>query len=103
MSLYEKLIMKNESIAVIGLGYVGMPIAVAFVNKGVNVIGFDLNKKKVARYQAEIDPTKEVGDEVKKNSAVQFTSDETMLRKAKLHIVAVPTSVSTDHTPTRHL
>ena len=76
-----------------------MPIAVAFAKKGINVIGFDLNKAKIELYKSGIDPTKEVGDEAIKNTTVQFTADETMLKKAKFHIVAVPTPVNTDHTP----
>ena len=99
MSLYERLIKKEENLSLIGLGYVGMPIAVAFAKKGLNVIGFDLNKAKIDLYRSGVDPTKEVGDEVIKNTTVQFTSDETMLKKAKFHIVAVPTPVNTDHTP----
>ena len=98
MSLYDKIVNKEESVALIGLGYVGMPIAVAFAKK-VNVIGFDLNKAKIELYKSGIDPTKEVGDEAIKNSSVYFTSDEKDLRKAKFHIVAVPTPVNQDHTP----
>ncbi len=98
-NLYEKIIKKEESIALVGLGYVGMPIAVEFAKKGVNVIGFDLNKAKIDLYKNGIDPTKEVGDEIIKNSTVNFTSDEQDLKKAKFHIVAVPTPVNTDHTP----
>ena len=99
MKLYEKLIAREENIALIGLGYVGMPIAVAFAKKGLSVIGFDLNKEKIELYKSGKDPTKEVGDETIKNSAVLFTSDENDLQKAKFHIVAVPTPVNTDHTP----
>jgi UDP-N-acetyl-D-galactosamine dehydrogenase len=76
-----------------------MPIAVAFANKGVDVIGFDLNKAKIELYKNGVDPTKEVGDEAIKNSTVYFTSDEKDLQKAKFHIVAVPTPVNIDHTP----
>lgn len=98
MSLYSKLIEKKEKISLIGLGYVGMPIAVSF-SKKVEVIGFDINKHKVKQYQMGIDPTKEVGDENIKNCSVDFTSDEKRLREAKFHIVAVPTPVNADHTP----
>ena len=98
MSLYEKIVQKKESISLVGLGYVGMPIAVAFAKK-VNVIGFDLNKAKIDLYKSGIDPTAEVGDEVIRNTTVQFTSDEADLRRAKFHIVAVPTPVNQDHTP----
>ena len=64
MSLYEKLINHEEKLALVGLGYVGMPIAVAFAKKGLDVVGFDLNKEKINLYKSGIDPTKEVGDEV---------------------------------------
>ncbi len=98
MSLYEKILNKKETISLVGLGYVGMPIAVAFARK-VKVIGYDLNEKKIEAYKAGIDPTNEVGDEVIKNTTVEFTFDETRLRDAKFHIVAVPTPVYDDHTP----
>lgn len=99
MSLYEKLVNKEEKLSLVGLGYVGMPIAVAFAKKGIDVIGFDLNKAKIELYQSGVDPTKEVGDEEIKNSTVYFTSDAEDLKKAKFHIVAVPTPVNLDHTP----
>lgn len=99
MSLYEKLVNKEEKLSLVGLGYVGMPIAVAFASKGIDVIGFDLNKSKIELYKSGVDPTKEVGDDVIKNTSVEFTSDENELKKAKFHIVAVPTPVNTDHTP----
>ena len=99
MSLYKKIINKEEKISLIGLGYVGMPIAVAFAKKGIEIIGFDLNKEKIKLYKSGIDPTNEVGDEVIKNSTVEFTSDEIKLKEAKFHIVAVPTPVNLDHTP----
>lgn len=99
MQLYDQIIRKEEKLSLVGLGYVGMPIAVAFANKGVDVIGFDLNKAKIDLYKSGIDPTHEVGDEAIAKSAVYFTSDEADLQKAKFHIVAVPTPVNTDHTP----
>lgn len=99
MSLYNALVSNTESLALVGLGYVGMPIAVAFAKKGLCVIGFDLNKEKIQLYKNGKDPTKEVGDDVIKNTTVQFTADETELKKAKFIIVAVPTPVNTDHTP----
>lgn len=98
VSLYEKIVNREEKISLVGLGYVGMPIAVAFAKK-VDVIGFDLNAKKIELYKSGIDPTNEVGDEAIKNTTVEFTSDETKLREAKFHIVAVPTPVYDDHTP----
>ncbi len=99
MSLYEKLKNNEEKLALIGLGYVGMPIAVAFARKGLDVIGFDLNKEKINLYQSGIDPTREVGDKVIKTTSVDFTVDEKKLQEAKFLIVAVPTPVNTDHTP----
>ncbi len=98
MSLYKDLSDKKEKLSLIGLGYVGMPIAVAFAEK-VNVIGFDLNAEKIALYKKGIDPTNEVGDEAIKNTSVEFTADESRLKEAKFHIVAVPTPVNQDHTP----
>ena len=99
MSIYEKLVKKEEKLALVGLGYVGMPIAVAFAKKGIDVIGFDLNKAKIELYKNGFDPTKEVGDETIKKTTVQFTCDETKLKEAKFIIVAVPTPVNIDHTP----
>lgn len=99
MSLFEKIKSCKESLSLVGLGYVGMPIAVAFANEGVNVIGFDLNKAKIDLYKSGIDPTHEVGDDAIKNTTVYFTSDAAELQKAKFHIVAVPTPVNQDHTP----
>ncbi len=98
MNLYEKIVNKQEKISLVGLGYVGMPIAVAFAKK-VDVIGFDLNAKKIELYKSGIDPTKEVGDDAIKATTVDFTSDPARLREAKFHIVAVPTPVNSDHTP----
>lgn len=99
MSLYEKIINRKEKIAVIGLGYVGMPIGVAFAKENVDVIGFDLSEAKIQLYKSGIDPTKEVGNEEIKKSKIYFTSDESDLQKAKFHIVAVPTPINLDHTP----
>ncbi len=96
--LYEKILAKEEKISLVGLGYVGMPIAVAFAKK-VDVIGYDLNEKKIELYKSGVDPTNEVGDDAIKNTTVDFTADETKLRDAKFHIVAVPTPVNDDHTP----
>ena len=99
MGLYEDIIAKKESVAIVGLGYVGMPIAVAFAKKGIKVIGFDLNKKKIELYKSGIDPTNEVGNEEIAKTDVFFTSNEEDLKKAKFIIVAVPTPVNQDHTP----
>lgn len=98
MSLYEDIKSKKEKIALVGLGYVGMPIAVAFAKKA-KVIGFDLNKEKIASYKAGKDATKEVGDEVISRTTVEFTSDPEDLKGAKFYIVAVPTPINQDKTP----
>lgn len=99
LKIYNNLIKKETSLALVGLGYVGMPIAVAFADKGINVIGYDLNKAKIELYKSGIDPTNEVGNDVIKNTKVQFTSDEEKLQEAMFYIVAVPTPINTDHTP----
>lgn len=98
MKLYEQLVKKEEKLSLVGLGYVGMPIAVAFAKK-INVIGFDLNANKIEMYKNGIDPTHEVGNDAISKTTVEFTSDEKMLREAKFHIVAVPTPVNEDHSP----
>ena len=98
MSLYEKIVNGEEKISLVGLGYVGMPIAVAF-SKKVKVVGYDLNAAKIELYKSGVDPTNEVGGDAVKACSVEFTSDETKLREAKFHIVAVPTPVNDDHTP----
>ncbi len=98
MNLFQKIIDKEEKIALVGLGYVGMPIAVEFA-KHIDVIGFDINNAKVELYKKGVDPTKEVGDEIIKKSKVEWTSDETRLKEAKFIIVAVPTPVKDDTTP----
>ncbi len=98
MSLYEKIVAGEEKISLVGLGYVGMPIAVAFAKK-VKVVGFDLNEAKIKLYQSGVDPTREVGDEVIGKTTVEFTADPGRLKEAKFHIVAVPTPVNEDHTP----
>lgn len=98
MQLYEKLVSGDEKLALVGLGYVGMPIAVAF-SKKVKVVGFDLNAKKIELYKNGIDPTNEVGNEAVKNCSVEFTADESKLKEARFIIVAVPTPVNDDHTP----
>ena len=98
MDLYEKLLSGQENLSLVGLGYVGMPIAVAFAKK-LNVIGYDYNKFKIELYKSGKDPTREVGDQAVAETKVRFTSDPAELRKAKFHIVAVPTPVKEDHTP----
>ena len=98
MDLYNKIVNREEKLSLVGLGYVGLPIAVAF-SKKVDVIGFDINDKKIQTYIGGKDPTKEVGDEAIQKCNVDFTSDETRLREARFHIVAVPTPVRPDKVP----
>ena len=98
MDLYNQLVNRETKLSLIGLGYVGMPIAVAFAKK-INVIGFDLNSEKIALYKQGIDPTREEGDEAIRRTTVDFTDDPARLREARFHIVAVPTPVNADHTP----
>lgn len=98
MNLYQKIINKKEKISLIGLGYVGMPIAVAFAKK-IDVIGFDINQEKIDLYKQGIDPTREVGDESIKKTTVEFTSNPEDLKQCKFHIVSVPTPINDDKTP----
>jgi len=98
MSFYNKLVNKEEKLSLVGLGYVGMPIAVAFAKK-IQVIGFDINSAKIHIYKRGIDPTNEVGDEKIKTTTVEFTDNEKRLKEAKFIIVAVPTPINKDHTP----
>lgn len=98
MQLYEKLVSGDEKLALVGLGYVGMPIAVAF-SKKVKVVGYDLNAKKIELYKNGTPPINEVGNEAVKNCSVEFTADESKLKEARFIIVAVPTPVNDDHTP----
>ena len=98
MNVFEQLINKKTKLALVGLGYVGMPIAVAFAKK-VNVIGFDSNSHKISLYKKGVDPTLEVGDETIKNTTVEFTDNAESLKEASFIIVAVPTPVNNDHTP----
>lgn len=98
MSLYKELMEGEEKLSLIGLGYVGIPIAVAFA-KRLKVIGFDLNSEKIDLYKKGVDPTKEVGDQAIAKTQIEFTADEHKLREAKFHIIAVPTPINQDKTP----
>ena len=97
-SLFEDIKNKKESLSVVGLGYVGLPLAVSF-SKKFNVIGFDVNEDKINLYKKGIDPTKEVGDENLGKSSIHFTIDPEELKKCKFHVVAVPTPINEDKTP----
>ncbi|NUH86403.1 nucleotide sugar dehydrogenase [Bacillus firmus] len=98
MSLYNAIKNRQEKIAVIGLGYVGMPLAVSFA-KIADVVGFDISKEKVQQYLNGIDVTKEVGNEALRDSTLEITSEERFLRDCKFHIVSVPTPINHDKTP----
>lgn len=98
MLTVEKLLSKEEKLAVVGLGYVGLPLAVAFAEQ-IRVIGFDINTEKIKRYRSGIDPTNEVGAETLERTAVDFTDDEMSLRQAGFLIVAVPTPVDQNNFP----
>ena len=98
MNLYESIKNREEKISVVGLGYVGMPLAISFA-RVADVIGFDIAKEKVKYYLNGIDVTKEVGDEAIKNTTAFFTWEEKYLKDCKFHIVAVPTPINKDKTP----
>lgn len=96
-NIYSGLINGKEKLALVGLGYVGMPIAVEFA-KHINVIGFDINEKRINEYKSGIDSTNEIGDAIAETT-VDFTAEPKRLKEAKFIIVAVPTPVNTDNTP----
>lgn len=96
-NIYSGLISGKEKLALVGLGYVGMPIAVEFA-KHVQVIGFDINEKRVNEYKNGIDATNEVGEAISQTT-VDFTADASRLKEARFIIVAVPTPVNEDTTP----
>lgn len=98
MEIYNKLINKEAKLAIIGLGYVGMPIAIAFA-KHIETIGYDYNPNKIDLYKKGIDPTKEVGDDAIKETTLEFTNDATKLNDARFLIVSVPTPINHDKTP----
>lgn len=96
-NIYHGLISGTEKLALVGLGYVGMPIAVEFA-KHVKVIGFDINEKRVNEYKNGIDSTNEVGEAIK-DTSVEFTADPVKLKEARFIVVAVPTPVNDDNSP----
>ncbi|WP_409344166.1 nucleotide sugar dehydrogenase [Paenibacillus sp. MBLB4367] len=98
MGLYEEIVGRREKIAVVGLGYVGLPIAVAFSRK-VDVIGFDVDTRKVEGYRKGIDATGDTGDAAIANCSVDFTSDAERLEGVRFYIVAVPTPVQNGNVP----
>lgn len=98
MSLYCELLNKKEKLSVIGLGYVGLPLANEF-SKHIDVIGFDINENKINKYIQGYDITGEVGDEELKQSNIEFTYNEDRLNECKFHVIAVPTPINNDKTP----
>ncbi len=97
-NLFKRIVAGEDKISVTGLGYVGLPLAVAFARK-VSVVGFDINREKISLYKSGIDPTGEVGNRAVRESSIEFTDDEQRLAEARFHIVAVPTPINADKTP----
>jgi UDP-N-acetyl-D-galactosamine dehydrogenase len=98
MDLYEKIKNKEEKLSVTGLGYIGLPLAISLAKK-VKVIGFDINKEKIEAYKKGIDVTNEVGNKSLQETTAFLTSNKDELKKAKFHIIAVPTPINSDNTP----
>jgi len=98
MGTFDRIRTKKDYLAVVGLGYVGLPLAVAFAEK-VKTMGFDINQEKINIYKQGFDPTNEIGDERIKKTTLEFTTDPTRLKEAKVIIVAVPTPINGDKTP----
>lgn len=99
MLKFENIKNKIEKISVLGLGYVGLPLAVSFSLKNLSVIGFDIDEKKIQLYKSGVDVTHEVGNEKLTSANVNFTSNEHELRSARFHIISVPTPINQDKTP----
>ena len=98
MNVLKQLKENKKSLAVVGLGYVGLPIAIAFAEQ-IRTIGFDINKDKIAVYKQGVDPTNEVGNDKISKTTLEFTTDEPRLKEAIFIIVAVPTPINNDKTP----
>jgi len=96
--MYQQLIDKKEKLAIIGLGYVGLPIALEFAKK-ISVIGFDINEKRVALMEQGIDPSNELEKEAFNDCDIKFTTSLDVLKEAKFFIVAVPTPVDEHNVP----
>lgn len=96
--LHERIAQREEPLAVIGLGYVGLPLAIAF-SKRADTIGFDVNAEKIESYRRGIDLTGDIGDEAVRACAVRFTSDESSLEGCRFFIVAVPTPIQSGNVP----
>lgn len=98
MNIYDKLLKKDAQLAVIGLGYVGLPIALEFARK-IKVIGFDINAQRVEMMRNHIDPSQELESSAFEGCDIEFTNDLEVLKKANFYIVAVPTPVDEHNVP----
>lgn len=96
--IYDKLLNKEAKLAVVGLGYVGLPLALEFAKK-ISVIGFDINDKRLAKMRERIDPSQELDHSAFENVDIEFTSSLDKLREASFFIVAVPTPIDTHNQP----
>ncbi|WP_462411181.1 nucleotide sugar dehydrogenase [Neobacillus sp. Marseille-QA0830] len=98
MDLFTKMTNREEKISVVGLGYVGLPLAIEFA-KRFDVVGFDINPNKIEKYIKGLDVTNEVGEDALRNTTLHFTNSESNLRDCKFHVIAVPTPINSDKTP----
>ncbi|MEO7044641.1 MAG: nucleotide sugar dehydrogenase, partial [Ferruginibacter sp.] len=96
--MYQDLLDKKKTLAVIGLGYVGLPIALEFAKK-IKVIGFDINAERVEMMRNKIDPSQELESSAFDGCDINFTNDLDVLRTANFFIVAVPTPVDEHNVP----
>jgi UDP-N-acetyl-D-galactosamine dehydrogenase len=98
MRIYEKLLKKEAKLSLVGLGYVGLPIALAFARK-ISVIGFDINSSRIELMKKGIDPSDELESEAFEGADIVFTADTEVLKQASFHIVAVPTPIDKHNLP----
>ena len=98
MDLYQAIVKREEKISVVGLGYVGLPLAIAFA-RVADVVGYDISEEKIRKYHQGVDVTKEVGDQAVQETTAFLTWEEKYLKDCKFHIVAVPTPLKKDKTP----
>lgn len=96
--MFKEVNKEDLCISVVGLGYVGMPLAITFAEK-YKVIGFDTNSEKITKYKEGIDVTNEVGNDILRNTKCNFTNDEKELKKANFYVIAVPTPIKSDRSP----
>jgi UDP-N-acetyl-D-galactosamine dehydrogenase len=96
--MFNELISKKEKVSVVGLGYVGLPLAVAFAKK-FEVVGYDRNTYKIEKYHEGIDVTEEVGNEAVQNTSAVLSNDPEDIKSCRFHVIAVPTPINEDKTP----